>query len=139
VLAGHAHSYQHFTRRRSDGTAIPYIICGNGGHNVQKLHATNGVALRTPQVIQAKTANDDEVTFENYDDTDYGYLRIIVDAKQLRIEYHPSSDSTAVKTPDDSVTIDLGTHTQTTYVPNDLGYPNSAKEVRALSAPKKAR
>ena len=22
-----------------DGTEIPYIICGNGGHNVQKLQA----------------------------------------------------------------------------------------------------
>jgi hypothetical protein len=39
VLAGHAHSYQRFTRQRPDGTEIPYLVCGNGGHNVQKLHA----------------------------------------------------------------------------------------------------
>jgi hypothetical protein len=36
VLAGHAHNYQRFTRHREDDTEIPYIICGNGGQNVQK-------------------------------------------------------------------------------------------------------
>ena len=47
------------------------------------------------------------VTFENYDDQDYGYLRMIATATQLRIEYHPASDGSGAKTPDDSVTIDL--------------------------------
>ncbi len=68
VLAGHAHSYQRFTRLRADGTEIPYLICGNGGHNVQKLTAPRGGSLRTPQTVVAKSAEDDEVTFENYDD-----------------------------------------------------------------------
>ena len=135
VLAGHAHNYQRFTRHRSDGADIPYLICGNGGHNVQKLHAANGVALRTPQVFQAKTADDDAVTFENYDDTDYGYLRVIVTARQLRIEYHPASDSVAAKTPDDSVTIDLKSRRQAPYVPNDLGFPARAQAIRSLLAP----
>jgi len=131
VIAGHAHNYQRFTRHRADGTDIPYLICGNGGHNVQKLQGNNGVPLRTPQVFQAKTANDDAVTFENYDDTDYGYLRIIVSAQQLRIEYHPASDSVGVKTPDDSVTIDLKTRQQTVYSPNDLGLPAIARAARS--------
>ena len=65
--------------------------------------------LRTP-IIQAPLSNGhDQVVFENYDDGDYGYLRIIVDQQQLRIEYHPSSDGDAAKTPDDSVTVDLAT------------------------------
>jgi hypothetical protein len=132
VLAGHAHSYQRFTRLRSDGTEIPYIICGNGGHNVQKLQAQKGVALRAPQTLQARPASDDAVTFENYDDTNYGYLRVIVDPRQLRIEYHPASDTVHTKTPDDSVTVDLASRKRTTYVPNDLGYPTSAKEAHAL-------
>jgi Calcineurin-like phosphoesterase len=130
VLAGHAHNYQRYTRHRSDGTDIPYIICGNGGHNVQKLKAPNGIALRTPQVFQTKTATDDAVTFENYDDTDYGYLRIIATAQQLRVEYHPASDSVGTKTPDDSVTIDLKTRQQAVYIPNDLGMPAQAKAAR---------
>jgi len=134
VLAGHAHSYQRFTRLRADGSEIPYIICGNGGHNVQKLQAPSGSALRTPQTILKKTANDDEVTFENYDDTNYGYLRIVVDPQQLRIEYHPASDGLAAKTPDDSVTIDLASRKRTTYTPNDLGFPERAEKVRAAHA-----
>lgn len=43
----------------------------------------------------------------DYDDRDYGYLRVLVDAKQLRIEYHPAPDGEAAKTPDDFVTVDL--------------------------------
>lgn len=132
VLAGHAHNYQRYTRHRADGTDIPYIICGNGGHNVQKLQGNNGVPLRTPQVFQGKTATDDAVTFENYDDTDYGYLRVIVTAQQLRIEYHPAADGVGAKTPDDTVTIDLKTRLQTVYSPNDLGLPAQARAARAL-------
>ncbi|HEX3397798.1 MAG TPA: metallophosphoesterase [Steroidobacteraceae bacterium] len=134
VLAGHAHSYQRFTRLRSDGTEIPYLICGNGGHNVTKLQSQNGLPLRTPQTLLVKTASDDGVTFENYDDINYGYLRLIVDPQQLRIEYHPASDTVNTKTPDDSVTIDLSTRKQTVYTPNDLGYPAGAKEIRDIHA-----
>jgi hypothetical protein len=132
VLAGHAHSYQRYTRRRPDGTDIPYVVCGNGGHNIQKLNAPGGVALRAPQTLQLKTASDDEVTFNSYDDTDYGYLRVIVDPKQLRIEFHPASDTVHSKTPDDSVTIDIASRKQTIYTPNDLGFPARARAIRAL-------
>jgi len=134
VLAGHAHNYQRFTRHRADGSNIPYLICGNGGHNVQKLQSQYGIALRTPQVFQAKTATDDAVTFENYDDTDFGYLRVIVTEAQLRVEYHPASDGVGAKTPDDSVTIDLRTRRQTLYTPKDLGIPASARAARALAS-----
>ena len=134
VLAGHAHSYQRFTRHRPDGSDIPYLICGNGGHNVQKLRAFGGIALRVPQTLSHKTASDDPVTFERYDDTNYGYLRVIVDPKQLRIEYHPASDGIGAKTPDDSVTIDIASRKQTIYTPNDLGFPARAKTIRTLYA-----
>ena len=37
-LSGHAHNYQRFTRTRNeDKTQIPYVVCGNGGHNHQCL------------------------------------------------------------------------------------------------------
>jgi hypothetical protein len=139
VLAGHAHSYQRFTRLRADGTEIPYIICGNGGHNVTKLPAQKGVPLRAPQTLVKKSESDDGVTFENYDDVNYGYLRLLVDAKQLRIEYHPASDTIQAKSPDDSVTIDLATRKRTVYTPNDLGYPGNAQKVRALHAAQTAK
>jgi hypothetical protein len=132
VLSGHVHNYQRYTRHRSDGTDIPYVVCGNGGHNVQKLQTANEMPLRTPQIFQARTAGDDAVTFDNYDDTDYGYLRVIVTGTQLRIEYHPAGDSAGAKTPDDSVTIDLMNRQQAVYRPNDLGMPARAQAIQRL-------
>ena len=49
------------------------------------------------------------MTLENYDDQDFGYLRVIATATQLRIEYQPASDGADAKTPDDFVTVDLAT------------------------------
>ena len=129
VLAGHAHNYQRFTRTRADKTQIPYVICGNSGHNVQKLRRS-GPPMRTPQILQPAKAGSDEVVFENYDDQDYGYLRIIADPKQLRIEYHPASDGRAAKTPDDSVTVDLASRQLAHYEANDLGFPAAARQAR---------
>ena len=110
VLSAHAHNYQRFTRR-TGGRQTPYIIAGGGGHNVTRL-TRRSAPLRTPMTVQD---GDDEVTLENYDDVNYGYLRLVVNATQLRIEYHPASDGDAQKTPDDSVTVDLATHTLAVY------------------------
>jgi hypothetical protein len=49
------------------------------------------------------------LTLENYDDTNYGYLRVVVDSDNLRIEYHPASDGAGTKTPNDTVTVNLKT------------------------------
>jgi hypothetical protein len=108
VLSGHAHNYQRFTRSHGD-MQIPYVIAGNGGHGLAKL-AKQGGALRTPMNLQVP-AGSDPVVLESYDDGDYGYLRIVVTATRLRIEYHPQSDGAGMKTPDDTVTVDLGSHT----------------------------
>jgi hypothetical protein len=131
ILADHAHNYQRFTRGRSDETEIPYIICGNGGHNVQKIHPHGG-PLRTPQIVQAQARNEDPVTLENYDDTGYGYLRITVDPQRLRIEYHPASDADQAKTPDDYVTVDLAPRKRTIYTANNMGFPEEAETIRQL-------
>ena len=67
-------------------------------------------------MVQPTLSNgDDQIVFENHDDTEYGYLRIIADQRQLRIEYHPESDGDAAKTPDDSVTVDLATRKIVAY------------------------
>jgi hypothetical protein len=107
VLSAHAHNYQRFTRLHGQ-TQIPYIICGNGGHGLAKLSRRGAGPLRTPQALQV-TGHADKVTLENYDDQDYGYLRVVVTATQLRIEYHPASDGSEAKTPDDFVTVELAT------------------------------
>jgi hypothetical protein len=107
VLSGHAHNYQRFTRHHGQ-TQIPYIISGNGGHGLARLTRSGAPPLRTPQPLQVP-GHTDKVTLENYDDQDYGYMRVVVTASQLRIEYHPASDGAAAKTPDDYVTVDLAT------------------------------
>jgi hypothetical protein len=107
VLSGHAHNYQRFTRMHGN-TQIPYIICGNGGHALARLVKKKGTSLRTPQVLPTK-GHADKVILENYDDQDYGYLRVVTTDTQLRIEYHPASDGEGAKTPDDFVTVDLAT------------------------------
>ncbi len=132
-LSGHAHNYQRFMRTRTaDGSQIPYIVCGNGGHNVLPLTTAGAPPLRTPQIIQAAAGGADQVTLENYDDQDYGYLRIVVTAEQLRIEYHPASDGGAAKTPDDFVTVDLAQRQVAHFAGRDLGRPAAARAIRKL-------
>ena len=60
-------------------------------------------------MLQTASDGKDLIRLENYDDQDFGYLRIVVTQKQLRIEYHPAPDGEAVKAPDDVVAIDLST------------------------------
>jgi len=101
VLSGHAHNYQRYTRL-ANGYQIPFVVAGCGGHSpLSKMRST----LRTPYKI------DNTLTLESYDDTDYGYLRIVVNATTMRIEFHPQSDGGTTKTPNDVVTINLAAHT----------------------------
>jgi hypothetical protein len=103
-LSGHAHNYQRFTRNPPNTKYdIPYIVAGNSGHGLSAIKSTTAGPLRTPVKIS------DELLFENYDDKNYGYLRIIVDAHQIRIEYHDANP--AQKSYSDAVTVDLKTHT----------------------------
>jgi hypothetical protein len=100
VFSGHAHNYQRYTRTVNK-MQIPFIVAGCGGHSpLSPMRAT----YRTPYVI------DNTLTLESYDATDYGYLRVIVDATTMSIEFHPESDGGTTKTPNDVVTVTLATH-----------------------------
>jgi hypothetical protein len=101
VLAGHAHNYQRYTRLVNN-YQTPYLVAGCGGHSpLAAMRAT----YRTPYKI------DNTLTLESYDDTHYGYLRIVINAQTMRIEFHPEDDGAVTKTPDDSVTVNLATWT----------------------------
>ncbi|MFB9841089.1 metallophosphoesterase family protein [Mucilaginibacter ginsenosidivorans] len=102
VISGHAHNQQRFTRTVGDFD-IPYIIIGNSGHNCLSLKSTKTTALRAPINLTK------DLIFESYDDKNYGYLRLVCDSKQLRIEYH--DDDPDQKSYSDAVTVDLKTHT----------------------------
>ena len=105
VLSAHTHNYQRYTRVVS-GQSIPYIVAGMGGHDLVKMRTTTtGKALRTPVVV------DPSLTLASYDDTHFGYLRLIANATTLTVEFHPAEDGSATRSPDDSVTIDLKSRT----------------------------
>ena len=120
VLSGHAHNYQRYTRTLG-ARQIPYVVCGNGGHPpLAKLSVDT--TLRTPIAMPgfAQPERNDRVTLDNYDFKSFGYLRIIVDTKQLRIEFHPEGDGVTAKTPDDFVTVLLADGTLVHYIaPSD--------------------
>lgn len=63
---------------------------------VSQLTRKGDPAIRTPQVIQSAGNDTDQVVFESYDDLNYGYLRVVATATQLRIEYHAASPSSAI-------------------------------------------
>jgi hypothetical protein len=65
----------------------------------------------------AQPERKDTVTLDNYDFKSFGYLRIVVDETQLRIEFHPEGDGVTTKTPDDFVTVLLENGTLVHYVP----------------------
>jgi len=117
VFSGHAHNYQRYTRTIGK-RQIPYVVCGNGGHPpLQKIDVDT--TLRTPISMPglAQPERKDSVTLDNYDFKSFGYLRVIVDPQQLRIEFHPEGDGVNTKTPDDFVTVQLTDSTLIHYTP----------------------
>ena len=111
ILSGHAHNYQRYSRTIPQNVTndteytVPYLVCGNGGHALTKLGSKDS-PVRAPKQI------NDNVVFENYDDSNYGYLRIICNSTTVRIEYHTSD--TTQKSPNDFVSVDLATRTMVT-------------------------
>jgi len=100
VFSGHSHNYQRFTRTVNN-LQIPFLVAGCGGHSpLSNMRGT----YRTPYKI------DNTLTLEDYDTTDYGYLRVVIDAQTMRIEFHPQSGGGTTKTPNDVVTITLASH-----------------------------
>ncbi len=121
-LSAHAHNYQRYTRivqfvgKEYD---VPFIVCGDGGHNVNPLvQAKKGHPAEEPQngvrvdYLDAKPVlKVNQLILEKYDDTNYGYLRIHVDKTQLRIGFHEVGARTLAQSRYDMVTINLADHT----------------------------
>jgi hypothetical protein len=120
-LSGHAHNYQRYTRTVNWGGknfTVPFIVCGDGGHNVNPLvQPRKGVTPHDPTIGQDVKYLDTNpaipatgLVINQFDHTNYGYLRITVNTKQLRIEFHPAGKT--VPAPGiDAVTVDLASHT----------------------------
>ncbi|GAC1342665.1 MAG: hypothetical protein NVSMB18_17080 [Acetobacteraceae bacterium] len=122
ILSAHAHCYQRFTRTiqfAGSERRVPFVVCGNGGHNVNPLvRGTRGQPAVEPQngtdvtyLESSPAVTASRLLLESYDDHNYGYLRISVDANQLRIAYHQAGVRSLLQSRYDLVTIDLATHT----------------------------
>ena len=121
VLSGHAHNYQRYTRtvRFSDQHfQVPFIVCGDGGHGIDKLvQASGGTTPPEPRngadvsYLDAQPVVDSSgLVLERHDDYDYGFLRVSVDNTTLRIEFHQVGVESTPTRLADVVTVDLASH-----------------------------
>jgi hypothetical protein len=121
-LSGHAHNYQRFSRMvqlASQTYEVPFIICGDGGHNVNRLvQATKGQPAQEPEygtdvsyLDPKPTVTSKGLILKHYDDQNYGYLRITVDAQTLKIGFNQVGKSSIPQSRTDMVTVDLASHT----------------------------
>jgi len=119
-LSGHAHNYQRYTRKFSfagKNYSVPFIVAGDGGFNVKSIVYASGGKTPPPPAPGAQVNYLDVnpvvkatgLTIDQYNQTNYGYLRIIVNSTQLRIEFHPVSKTGAAPAPD-IVKVDLASH-----------------------------
>ncbi len=122
VLSAHAHNYQRYTRTvklAGKDLDVPFVVCGSGGHNINPIvRASRGNPARLPSfgsdashLDNAPAIGTGGLLLEKYNDKDYGYLRIAVDAKLLRIGFHVAADGPIQQSRFDQVTVDLASQT----------------------------
>jgi len=127
-LSGHAHNYQRYTRIMEFGGKeinVPFIVCGDGGHNVNTLvraqkghpavepHAGDDVKYLEGDLVNAGKGSATKVKhliLAKYDDHNYGYLRIYVDRKYLKIGFHQVGVRSLAQSRFDMVTVKLAEH-----------------------------
>ena len=121
-LAGHAHNYQRYTRIMEFGgneINVPFIVCGDGGHNVNKLvRPRKGQPAQEPtsgsEIIYldggAKKMKVKHLILAKYDDENYGYLRVYVDKDYLKIGFHQVGAGSLAQSRYDMVTVRIKDH-----------------------------
>jgi hypothetical protein len=118
-LSGHAHNYQRYTRIMNFGgneIDVPFIVCGDGGHNVNSLvraqrgkTAVEPVASADVKYLEGAggVAKVKHLFLAKYDDHNYGYLRIHVDKDYLKIGFHQVGLQSLAQSRYDMVTVRL--------------------------------
>jgi acid phosphatase type 7 len=118
ILSGHVHNYQRFTnivQGPKGKLQIPCVVAGAGGYtNLGKLNQINGAYPKVPLTIGS------DLTFEQYDQNNFGFMRLEVNKTQIIATYQsapysaPYSGGTIATTIIDSFVIDLTKNTVTT-------------------------
>jgi Calcineurin-like phosphoesterase len=121
-LSGHSHNYQRFLRTVQLGSQtfeVPFIICGDGGHNVNTLvQPRKGQPAQEPHFGADVSYLDPKpsitskgLILKHYDDQNYGYLRITVAPNTLTIGFNQVGKGSIPQSRTDLVTVDLASHT----------------------------
>jgi hypothetical protein len=120
-LSAHAHNYQRYTREikfAGKDYDVPMIVNGDSGHNVNPIvrgskgqHPVEphpGVSVKYLEKNPALEVKD--LILEKYEDHNYGYLRVTVDDKFLRIGFHQVGVNSLAQSRFDFVTVNLKSH-----------------------------
>jgi hypothetical protein len=107
---------------KADGRQIAYIVAGNGGYyDLPGLKTTKDGAKPRAGHHSEPDGQGNTITLDQYNDTQYGFLRITVSATTIQVdslvvtvtEQTTSTNPPATATID-SFTVNLATHTVTT-------------------------
>ena len=108
VLSGHSHLYERYTRVVQNHQ-VPFVVAGTGGYfNLSKFITGKGGVAPTPPVT-GTDASGNPLTLEAYNDTQWGFLRLTVNATSLACEFL-ALGSGGFASVQDSFTLDLNTH-----------------------------
>ena len=97
-LSGHAHNYQHYTRRWN-GKEVPYVVAGTGGISVQAVQPASGQIIDTTK----------HVTYDA-SASEYGYLLVGMSAHQITIDFKQVGAAAAHSSAPKRIAVDLNTH-----------------------------
>ena len=121
VLSGHAHLYERYTRTmKAASRQIPYLVAGNGGYyNLSKLKTNSAGKKPTPGQQTEPDGQGNTITLEQFNDANFGFLRITVSATTILVEAMRVSSTQTTTTPSapvpapvviDRFTVNLSSH-----------------------------
>jgi len=96
---------------------VPFIICGDSGHNVTALASASfgkknpepGDDLDVGYMDTGTTVESTGLTLNRHDQQNSGYLSVSVTAQKLTFTFNPVS-RTGATAKTDTVTVDLASH-----------------------------
>jgi Calcineurin-like phosphoesterase len=120
IISGHAHNYQRYTRKlqfNGQTYSVPFIICGDSGHNVDKLvkpsfgkqTAEPGDNVDVSYMDTGAIVQSTGLTLNQHDDQNSGFLRVQATVSSLTITFNPVPRSGIAPKPD-TVTVNLAAH-----------------------------
>jgi hypothetical protein len=114
ILSGHVHNYQRFTVKQSAASghfAVPCVVAGAGGYTKPgTLHKIGGEFPRAPLTVS------DTLTLEQYDQENFGFLRLEVSKTEITGTYLSApyqETKTPLPSPTDRFTINIASRTVT--------------------------